>query len=63
MQKYYLNFESFLKHDVYYDIDGLDLLSELKVLKETLQIKEYTPIDILNSIKKVRFISKYMHCL
>ena len=51
MQKYYLNFESFLKHDVYYDIDGLDLLSELKVLKETLQIKEYTPIDILNYIK------------
>ena len=53
MQKYYLNFESFLKHDVYYDIDGLYLLSELKVLKETLQIKEYTPIDILNYIKRL----------
>ena len=31
----------------YYDIVGLNLFSELKVLKETLQIKEYTPIDIL----------------
>ena len=51
MQKYYLNFESFLKHDVYYDIDGLDLFSKLKVLKEILQIKEYTPINILNYIK------------
>ena len=40
--------ESFLKHDVYYDIDDLDLFSELKVLKEILQIKKYTPIDILN---------------
>ena len=31
-----INFESFLKHDVYYDIDGLDLFSKLKVLKEIL---------------------------
>ena len=53
MQKYYLNFESFLKHDVYYDIDGLDLFSELKVFKEILQIKDYTPIDILNYIKRL----------
>ena len=53
MQKYCLNLEFFLKHDVYYDIDSLDLLSELKVLRETLQIKEYTPIDIINYIKKL----------
>ena len=33
LQKYCLKLESFLKHDVYYDIDGLDLFSELKVLK------------------------------
>jgi hypothetical protein len=26
-----LNVESFLKHDIYYDISGLDLFSELKV--------------------------------
>ena len=49
LQKYFLNLESFLKHDVYYDIDGLDLFLELKILKEILQIK-YTPIHILNYI-------------
>ena len=35
------------------DIDGLDLFSELNVLKEILQIKDYTPIDILNYIKRL----------
>ena len=53
LQNYYLKLEDFLKHDVYYDIDGLDLSSELNVLKEILQIKDYTPIDILNYIKRL----------
>ena len=53
LQKYRLKLEYFLKHDVYYDINGLDLFSELKVLKEILQIKYYTPIDILNYIKRL----------
>ena len=53
MQKYCLELEFFLKHDVYYDINGLDLFSELKFLKEILQIKDYTPIDILNYIKRL----------
>ena len=53
LQKYYLKLQTFLKHDVYYDIDGLDLFSELKVFKEILQIKDYTPIDILNYIKRL----------
>ena len=52
-KKNYLKFEYFLKHDVYYDIDGLDLFSELKILKEILQRKDYTPIDILNYIKRL----------
>ena len=30
------NLECFLTHETYYDIDGLDLFSELKVLKEVL---------------------------
>ena len=34
-------------------INGLDLFSELKVLKEILQIKDYTPIDIINYIKRL----------
>ena len=53
LQKYCLKLESFLKHDVYYDIDDLDLFSELKFLKEILQIKDYTSIDILNYIKRL----------
>ena len=53
LQKYCLKLEYFLKHDVYYDIDDLYLFSELKVLKEILQIKYYTPIDILNYIRRL----------
>ena len=33
-----LNLKSFLKHDVYYNNDGLDLLSELIVSKEVMKI-------------------------
>ena len=51
LKKYCLNFECFLKHDSYSDIDGLDLFFELKVLKEVLQIDENTPINVLNYIK------------
>ena len=57
LQKYYFKLESFLKHDVYYDIDGLDLFSDLNVLKEILQIKYYTLIDILNYIKRLNSFS------
>jgi hypothetical protein len=32
--------EGFLKHYINYDLDGLELFSELKVLKEILQIEE-----------------------
>ena len=31
----------------------LDLFLELNILKEILQIKDYTPIDILNYIKRL----------
>ena len=51
MQNKCLNLEGFLKND----IDGLDLFSELKVLKEILQIEESAPIDILNYIKRLDF--------
>ena len=60
LQKYCLNLEYFFIHDIYYDIDDLNLFSELKVLKEILQIKENNPIDILNYIKR---LDSYMHCL
>ena len=53
MKKYCLNLESFLKHDVYYDINGLNLYSELIVLKEVVQIDENTPINVLNYLKRL----------
>jgi hypothetical protein len=53
LQNKCLNVEGFLKHDIDYDLDGLDLFLELKVLKEILQIEESAPIDILNYIKRL----------
>ena len=43
----------FLKTRNFSDIDGLDLFLELNVLKEILQTKENTPIEILNYIKRL----------
>ena len=48
-----LNLECFLIHETYSDIDGLDLYSELKVLKEVLQINDNSPINVLNNIKRL----------
>ncbi|KAK4585057.1 hypothetical protein RGQ29_022645 [Quercus rubra] len=56
LNKYCLNLESFLKHDVYYDIDSLDLCSKLIVLKEVVQIDENTPI---NELKYKNLISNF----
>ena len=53
LKKSCLNLECSLKHDSFSDIDGLDLFSELKVLKEILQTEENTPIDVLNYIKRL----------
>ena len=55
LKKYCLNLESFLKHDVYYDIDGLNLFLELKFLKEVMQIDENIPINVLNYLKRLDF--------
>ena len=53
MKKNCLNLECFLTHETYSDIDGLDLFSELKVLKEILQINENSSINVLNYIKRL----------
>ena len=52
-----LNLECFLTHETYSDIDGLNLFSELKVLKEVLQINENSPINVLNYIKRLEYFS------
>ena len=51
LKKICLNLEYFLTHETYFDSDGLGLISELKVLKEVLQINENSPINALNYIK------------
>ena len=33
LKKYYVNFESFLKPNNFFDLDGIDLFSNLKVLQ------------------------------
>ena len=48
-----LNLKYFLTHETYSNIDDIDLFSELKVLKEILQINENSPINILNYIKRL----------
>ena len=53
LKKNCLNLECFLTHETYSNIDGLNLFSELKVLKEILQINENSPINALNYIKRL----------
>ena len=55
LNKNCLNLEYFLTHEIYFDIDGLDLFSELKVLNEVLQINEKSPINVLNYIKRLEY--------
>ena len=40
LKKYYVNFESFLKPDNFFDLDGIDLFFDLKVLQEILPKKK-----------------------
>jgi hypothetical protein len=43
----------YLEYFQQHDFDGLDLFSELRVLKEIIQIEESVLIDILNYIKRL----------
>jgi len=47
--------ENSLKYDIYSDINGLDVLSELKMLKEILQTKTISALEILDYIIKLNF--------
>jgi len=47
--------KKYLKHDNLLDIDGLDLFSELDILKEIIGLENDKPIDILNYIKRIIF--------
>ena len=48
-----LNLECFLTYETYLDIDDLDLFSDIKILKEVLQINDNSPINVLNYIKRL----------
>ena len=40
LKKYYVNLEGFLKPDNFFDLDGIDLFLDLKVLQEILPKKK-----------------------
>ena len=50
LKEFCLNLERSLKHNENFDIDELDLFSELKILREIIQVENDTPIDIVNYI-------------
>ncbi|KAL5142515.1 Zinc finger MYM-type protein 1 [Glycine soja] len=51
LKKYCINLEKLLRFNEYSDIDGFDLFSELKVLREMLREEIGTPIEVLSYIK------------
>jgi hypothetical protein len=64
LKKYYVNLESFLKPNNFFDLDGINLFSDLKVLQEILQKKKKkkTATNILNFIKELN-CSKCIYCI
>ena len=40
LKKYYVNLEGFLKPDNFFDLDGINLFSDLKVLQDIFQKKK-----------------------
>ena len=52
LKAYCVNLENTLKHDMLSDIDGSDLFSELRILKEIFQSEKNTPLDVVNYLGK-----------
>ena len=53
LKKYYVNLKIFLKPDNFFDLDSIDLFSNLKVLQEILPKEKKTTTNILNFIKEL----------
>ena len=51
-----------MKHDELSHIDGLNLFSELNVLKKVLQVGMHNTIAILNNIKKLNSLPNSCIC-
>ena len=62
LKKYYVNLEGFLKPDNFFELDGIDLFSNLKVLQEILSKEKKTTINILNLIKELNCF-KCIYCI
>ncbi|KAL2958696.1 hypothetical protein AAZX31_18G222600 [Glycine max] len=65
LKKYCINLEKFLRFNEYFDIDDLDLFSELKVLREVLREEISTPIEVLivtaeRSFSKLKLLKSYL---
>ena len=60
LKKYYVNLEGFLKLDNFFDLDDIDLFSDLKVLQEILPKEKKTMTIILNFIKELN-CSKFIY--
>lgn len=48
--------EFFLKHDMFSDICGLYLFSEIKVLREVLPTEIKSPLEVLDFLKQKKII-------
>ena len=62
LKKYYVNLEGFLKPDNFFNLDGIDLFSHLKILQEILSKKKKDNTNVLNFIKELNF-SKCIYCI
>ena len=63
LKKYYVNLEGFLKPNNFFDLDGIDLFLDLKVLQDILpKKKKKTATNILNFIKELN-CSKCIYCI
>ena len=62
LKRYYVNFEGFLKPDNFFDLDGIDLFSYLKVLQEILPKEKKTATNIPNFINELN-CSNCIYCI
>jgi hypothetical protein len=62
LKKYHVNLEDFLKLDNFFDLDGINLFSYLKVLQEILPKEKKTTTNVLNFIKELNCF-KCIYCI
>ena len=53
LKRHCLNLEDILRHDGFSDVDGIELFSELRVLRDIIQKENNSPIETLNYLIRV----------